>query len=377
MAWHVRGTALPNGASTELWVSNGRITYERVLGAETIVDGGIIVPGLVDAHTHPGSGAPGSPLRERALRHHALQHRDAGVSLLRILGLPQALPDWFGKDEDLPRALTAGRWLAPRGAFAVDSGHQYDERDLPAAAVAECIEAALWARRAQGRDQREPCDDPSTCGRGGWAKLYVDWVHGEETLDGPTLSLSCLQEVTRQVHAIGGRVAVHALRADSCRVAVEAQVDSIEHGLHLDPQLLAAMAYQGTALVPTFTVWQQHLERVASGPHSRFRQWFLSGLQQLGPLVAAAHTAGVSILAGTDSMPHGRIASEIRHLAAAGLTNEAALGAASWTARSFLDAPQLEEGAPADFVVYSQDPRKDLDTLDHPQRIVLRGNVIA
>ena len=90
-------------------------------------------------------------------------------------------------------------------------------------------------------------------------------------------------------------------------------------------------------------------------------------------LTAAAAEAGVTILAGTDSRPHGRVASEIRALAAAGVPAHDALAAGSWAARAYLGLPGLAEGAPADAVVYDSDPRADLGQLDHPRAVILRG----
>jgi len=52
------------------------------------------------------------------------------------------------------------------------------------------------------------------------------------------------------------------------------------------------------------------------------------------------------------------------------------IAAASWQARSWLGFPGLDEGAPADLVVYDADPRIDLSTVDSPRRMVLRGTVI-
>ena len=55
-----------------------------------------------------------------------------------------------------------------------------------------------------------------------------------------------------------------------------------------------------------------------------------------------------------------------------------ALGAASWRAREWLGwNAALDEGAPADFVVYPRDPLTDLSVLREPSRIVLRGKVVA
>ena len=85
-----------------------------------------------------------------------------------------------------------------------------------------------------------------------------------------------------------------------------------------------------------------------------------------GAVVRAAFDAGVPVFAGTDAgggIAHGTIAEEIRALHAAGLPAEAAVGAASWAARTWLGLGGIEEGAPADVVVYGGDPRADLDVL--------------
>jgi imidazolonepropionase-like amidohydrolase len=56
---------------------------------------------------------------------------------------------------------------------------------------------------------------------------------------------------------------------------------------------------------------------------------------------------------------------------------EAAIGAGSWTARSWLGLPGLVDGGFADVVAYDADPVEDPAVLTRPSRIVLRGNVIA
>ena len=76
---------------------------------------------------------------------------------------------------------------------------------------------------------------------------------------------------------------------------------------------------------------------------------------QSGAVVRAAFEAGVPVYAGTDAgggIAHGSIAAEVRALHEAGLPAEAALAAASWSARTWLGLGGIEEGAPADVVVY-------------------------
>jgi imidazolonepropionase-like amidohydrolase len=144
----------------------------------------------------------------------------------------------------------------------------------------------------------------------------------------------------------------------------------------LDPALLARMAEQGTALTPTLSVITGSLDRMRARPDSPARRWYLAGASAHAGLVAAAVEAGVIVMAGTDSRPHGRIGDEVRALAAAGVAPHEALGAASWTARSYLGLAGLVPEAPADVVVYDDDPRVDLAQLDVPRAIVLRGRLI-
>jgi imidazolonepropionase-like amidohydrolase len=158
---------------------------------------------------------------------------------------------------------------------------------------------------------------------------------------------------------------------------VAAGVDSLEHGMCLDPSLLTQMAAQGTALTPTLAVLlTEALPAVRKAPDSPRRRWFLAGAEVHGQLAAAAAEAGVVVLAGTDSRPLGRVADEVRALAAAGVPANDALAAASWAARAYLGLPGLVVGAPADVVVYAEDPRSDLVQLDHPTAVVLRGRLL-
>ena len=87
----------------------------------------------------------------------------------------------------------------------------------------------------------------------------------------------------------------------------------------------------------------------------------------------------MTILAGTDApaIQHGDVRREVELLIEAGLSPTVALGAASWTARSFLGMPGIEEGAPADLVAFRDDPREDPAVLATPALTILDGVVIA
>jgi imidazolonepropionase-like amidohydrolase len=340
----VRGYALPAGEYVDLYADGDRWTTDPVPGAELVAEGWL-VPGLVDAHTHPGAEDVGEPLDESILRAHLHEHVDAGVTAIRSPGLPGTgePPAWFGVDPDVPRAWHAGPWLAQQGQFFDGWGRRPSHAELPDIAAAQ-------AKRT------------------GWAKVIADWGVDDEVIPADVLTATA-----DAVHAVGGRLAVHTQQAAGGAVAVAAGVDSVEHGMCLDPALLNDMAAKSMVLTPTLSVIRASLAAALARPDSPRKRWYVDGASAHNGLVAAAAEAGVTVLAGTDSLPHGRIIDEVRALAAAGMRPHDALAAASWSARRYLGLPGLEPGAPADAVVYESDPRTDLDQLAHPTAVVLRG----
>ena len=340
----IRGIALPEGDEVDLYADGDRWTTDPVTGAELVAEGWLL-PGLVDAHTHPGAEGPGKPLEEALLRDDLRRHVAAGVTMIRAPGLAGDPPDWFGRDGDVPRAVHAGPWIAQHGQFFDGWGRRADHDELPGLAAAQAA-------------------------RTGWAKVIADWLPGDDPLPA-----GVLRQVVAAVHAAGGRVAVHSEHAAGGAAAVEARVDSLEHGMCLDPGLLPQMAAQGTALTPTLSVIAASLAGVRRRPDGPRKDWYLAGATVHGQLAAAAAEAGVTILAGTDSRPCGRVAVEIAALAAAGVPPHQAIGAASWAARSYLGLDGLAEGSPADAVVYDADPRRDLSQLEAPRAVVLRGQI--
>ncbi|GIM94037.1 amidohydrolase family protein [Paractinoplanes toevensis] len=338
----VRGFGLPDGEPIDLYADGDRWTTDPVPGAELVAEGWIL-PGLVDAHTHPGAEKPGQPLDDGVLKEDLRAHLDSGVTLIRSPGLAGDPPDWFGQAEESPRAVHAGPWIAQHGQFMEGWGRRPAPADLPDVAAAQAA-------------------------RTGWAKVVIDWKPGDDVMP-----VELLREAVRRVHAAGGRLAVHSQHGAGGAVAVEAGVDSVEHGMGLDPALLPRMAEQGIALTPTLSVITAALAQITADPERAGKSWYVPGAAAHARLTAAAVEAGVTVLAGTDTRPHGGIALEIRALVAAGVSPHEAIAAASWTARAYLGLPGLVDGAPADAVVFDADPRADLSQLDKPRAVIIRG----
>jgi len=190
-----------------------------------------------------------------------------------------------------------------------------------------------------------------------------------------------LGNAVAQVHAAGGRVAVHAVGPEAVDAAVAAGVDSVEHGWAVTDAHFEAMRAGNVALVPTLMPGGSDAAcefAAAMGFSAETREWMRETLDAQPATLARAHAVGVTVLAGTDAGqgPHGAIVDQITMLADAGLPVTSAIGAGSWTARRWLGLACLESGAPADLVLYGADPCADLDVLRRPILIVMDGQVI-
>ena len=196
-------------------------------------------------------------------------------------------------------------------------------------------------------------------------------------------NLDEMQALTNEAHALDRRVMCHALGGRGLRVAIEAGVDSIEHGCYLDeePEALDKMAERGIFFVPTFAVYEYH--RKSALPHVRERAQHLQ--EHHAESLRRAFAAGVKIAAGTDAGGHGhpKNAMEIECLVKAGLTPLQALRAATGWAAECLgmerDVGTIEKGKLADLLVVAGDPLSDVRLLQDPARIalVLKGGEIA
>jgi imidazolonepropionase-like amidohydrolase len=349
MTIQVRGIVLPEREERTFWINGDRLSTTPSPDADLVVDGGWLLPGLVDAHTHPGTEDRDHQIDDATLRRDLADHRDAGVLLVRAPGSAGRIPDWVHDDPDMPRVRSAGPWLARPGVFFPGFGRDVAVDELVAAAVEEAEASS------------------------GWCKVIGDWRPGD-----PTVPLDVLTAVVQAVHGAGGRVTVHCQTSEGSRNAVLAGVDSLEHGMNLDPGLIDRMAAQGTAFVPTLSVFAAGEERRRAAEPSPGRDWWLAGWAGMLPNVRAAHEAGVRVFAGTDSRPCGTVADEVEWLLKAGLPAETAIGAASWAAREWLGLPSsLVDGGPADLVAYDADPTADPSVLRRPARVVLRGRVVA
>ena len=355
---HLRGVMLPDGEQRDLWIDDqGLVRYDVIVVAETVADGCWVLPGLVDAHCHVGLDADGG-VDEATTEAQAVADRDSGVLLLRDAGVP---PDthWMDDRDDLPKVVRAGRHIARSRRYLRNFGAEVEP---------DFLVAEVETQVARGD---------------GWVKLVGDWIEREAGDLTPCWPAEAAAAAIARAHELGARVTAHCFGEQSVTELVAAGIDCIEHGTGLTDPVIAAMAEAGTALVPT-RVQIDNFPTYADQGEARFPA-YAARMRDLHArsdrTLRSAYDAGVAIYAGTDAggvLPHGLIGREVLALhEQVGLSTLDALGAASWSARSWLQRPALQEGESADLVVYDADPRADLRVLAHPRAVVLRGRVVG
>ena len=357
MALHVRGAILPEGEVRDLWVVGDRVPFEPVRDAETVADGGFVLPGLVDAHCHLGIRYGASPIESvDEARELAGQDREAGVLAIRDAGSPYPYPE-LDDEPGIPRLVRAGRHVAAPRRYLRDIGIE-----VAAGQVAETVTAQAKAGT-------------------GWVKLVGDWIDRSVGDLAPSWDPATMAAAVEAAHAAGARAAVHTFSEEGVAQMVRAGVDSVEHGTGLTLDLVDEMARRGTALVPTM-INIRTFGKIADQARPKFGGYadHMVALRDRFPsVVTAAFEAGVPIYVGTDaggSIRHGLAAEEMLLLHEAGIPAVDVLASASWRAREWLGFPGLVEGGLADLVVYAEDPRTDLRVVRDPRRIVLKGRVV-
>ena len=310
----------------------------------------------MDAHCHLGLDDFGATTDEET-EQQAIDDRDGGALLIRDAG-SAADTRWIQSRDDLPRLIRCGRHLGRTRRYIRNYAHEVEPDDLPAYA----------AREARNGD--------------GWIKLVGDWIDRGEGDLAPSFPAEAFAAAIEAAHAEGAKVTAHCFGAGVLPGLIRAGIDCIEHGTGLTEDLVDEMVARGTSLVPTVMQLDKFPEHAAAGGE-RFPDYAttMTDLYDRMPAtIMAAYEAGVPIYAGSDGggiSRHGNISGEIAALHRIGIPLHDALGAASWRAREWLGHPCLEDGAPADFVVYDADPRLDVETLRRPTCVVLRGQVVS
>lgn len=347
------------------------------LGAETIeLPGTTLMPGMIDLHVHLflhpynetswNDQVVREPLALRTVRAVAAARATlaAGFTTVRDLGTEGALDADAGLRDAIaagivpgPRLLIANRALVATGSYG-PKGYATEVPQGAEEVSGTDVVGAVRRQIARGAD---------------WVKLYADYRWGPGEPSRPTFSLEELRAAVAAAHDAGRRVAVHASTPEGMRRAVEAGVDTIEHGNEATPEVLALMRTRGTAFCPTLA---------ATDAVARYAGWSgeapePASITTKRASFATALRSGVTLCVGGDAgvFSHGDNAREIVLMHRWGLGARALVAATSGNAAILGMADRIGRIAPgllADLVAVDGDPLADPDALSRV-RLVLKG----
>jgi imidazolonepropionase-like amidohydrolase len=377
-------------------VSEVRDGFVDVPGAARVIDQRqrFVLPGLIDCHVHLDSDTGGQAgqlesvrLESAVVAYNALvnAHKTlrAGFTTVRNLG------DEHGVTLALRDAIRSGKVIGPN---IVDAGRSIST-------TAGHMDSALGYReefREVLHSDGNLCDGVESCRRAVRAQvgrgadvIKIATTGGVNSQVGAGVGQQMFADEARAIvetaKLYGKKVAVHAHGIDGIRVALDAGVDSVEHGTMLDDAAVATMAKRGAYYVPTLSTVNGYRERLAANPDAyspEVRAKIEWRIEVTGRSLELAAPRGVRIAFGTDAgvSKHGRNADEFELMVAHGMTPATAIAAATVNAAGLLglaDVGSLELGKRADLIAVDGDPLADVTVLKRVSFVMKDGREFA
>jgi imidazolonepropionase-like amidohydrolase len=312
-----------------------------------------ILPGLIDAHDHfgidmgDGEEAARQDPQWRAIKgvKNARAMLHTGITTLRNAGELHNMGAHIRRAIDAgwiegPRTVLSGIPISSTGGHGWFVGMEADG--------AEGVRAAVRHNVKLGADM---------------IKMIIT---GGATTPGSKLVRSCFTQTeiataVTEAHLAEKKIGVHCYGGDAATWAIEAGVDSIEHGTFLGDDQLDIMAQRGTWLIATSSV----MTAAAEAPHvpEFMKPRFLEAAERYVDVLRRARARGVRVAVGCDTN-HCHIPEEITTLLKAGYSSLEAIRVATYAGAIHCglqdQVGSLETGKYADFLVVPGDPTHDL-----------------
>lgn len=350
-----------------------------------------LLPGFIDAHVHITSELNDNYYRgfyDNMLRfpveqsHYAARYAkrtlDAGFTTIRNLGAGDFV------DVGLRNAINAGVVTGPRILAAAHSigspGGHCDGAPFPPDLIkplgpTEGVCSGADDCRAAVRYQMKwGADVIKICASGGV-------LSEADPVDVPQLTDDEFNAIMSEAHAWKRKVAAHSHGDKAARMAIEAGVDSIEHGSFLTEDTLKLMKSKGTYLVPTrlAVYW---VNKQAAGLPPLIAEKARAAYAEHEKSFRAALRIGVPIAFGTDTgvSPHGMNAKEFALLVEIGMSPSAALLSGTRESAKLLgieaEVGTLESGKFADIVAVPGNVIENIAATEKPLFVMKHGQVV-
>ncbi|CAN5456118.1 amidohydrolase family protein [soil metagenome] len=355
-------------------------------------------PGFMDAHTHLTSDYSGNYTELR------LKMLDANISQLALEMIPHAkatieagfttvrdLGAGFPNSHDFPdvslrNAISEGILPGPRMLVATHgigaTGSHFDGtngfRDMIFGAEPDervgIADGPDSIRKAVRFEVKNGADVIKAAVSGGVLSFANE-------VDVPQFTPEEMAALVDETHRLRKKVAVHCHGDEAAKEAINAGVDSIEHGSFLKPATLTLMKQKGTYLSATLMA----------------TEWIMGKIDQYPPAIQAKAKAaadarsemfrnavkiGVKIAFGTDAsvFPHGQNAKEFALMTSLGMKPiDALISATSVDAELFGVADKLgtlEKGKLADVIAMPGDPTADITATERVFFVMKDGKIV-
>jgi imidazolonepropionase-like amidohydrolase len=326
-----------------------------------------LLPGLIDAHVHPGwyftrtvslnnrdrSDTPAQTALAQAGNLYATLM--AGVTTIQSVGGP----------EDLDLRDAVNRWQIPGPRILTSITQLSNTRPSP-----DSLRAIVRSLKSRGADL---------------IKLFASaglGAGGEQLLSDEQISAICSEAKSQ-----GLRTVVHAISAKSVRAATLAGCTEIEHGTFATDAELKLMAEHGTIFDPQVClVFQNYIDNRDAYSKNGFTEASFQGLANAIPAATAMFkraivTPGLKVIFGTDAvaLAHGRNADELFCRVKAGQSPMDAITSATSATAEALGlgnrVGSIAQGYDADLIAVKGRPDQDIQALKSVV-FVMKGGVV-
>ena len=369
-------------------VENNTITYagpNKTIRADTTINlkGMTLMPGMIEGHSHillhPYNETSWNDqvlresVAERSARavNHLRASLMAGITTMRDLGSEGAGYADVGLKMTIqkgvipgPRLLVAGKAIVATGSYGPKGFH-------------EGVDVPLGAEEADGYDDLIRVTRDQIGHGADFIKVYADYRWGPGGTAEPTFTTQELKIIVEIAESSGRYVVAHASSAEAMKRAIDAGIQTIEHGDGGTLEVFQLMAEKGVALCPT----------VAAGDAiTQYSGWKRGIDPEPARIIAKrksfelAMQAGVKIVFGGDVgvFPHGDNVRELELMVEYGMPVELALiSATSGNAETFYlnNLGQLKEGFLADIIAVEGDPLNNISNLRKVALVMKDGKI--
>jgi imidazolonepropionase-like amidohydrolase len=383
-------------------VQGGKIVgiNEQAPADAKVIDLGDVTlcPGFMDAHTHLTLDFSGD-YNERRLRsldlnvsEHAIKATinarktvEAGFTTVRDVGSRfEGSPEFV--DVALRNSINKGVVIGPRMLVATKgigaTGGHFDPtggfRDMLFGREPDYREGIVDSpdevRRAVRFEVKNGADVIKAAVSGGVLSLA-------DEVDTPQLTPPEMAALVDESHRLRKKVAVHCHGDQAAKEAIQAGVDSIEHGSFMKTDTLAMMKQKGTFLTPTLMASEWIMQNMKNYPPA-LQAKAKAAYDARSDMFRNAVKMGIKISFGTDAavFPHGMNAKEFKLMVDLGMQPIDALKTATGNAADLFGISQkvgtLEKGKLADIVAMPGDPTADITATERVSFVMKEGKII-